>query len=211
MKIKQFIRGLTSPFIFTKRNERGFLIIESIVTFVSLAFIITVLVMSYSNVSPAKTTFQLSQNLQIREYTKLYSVIAPDIAKTLDIGESVTFVIDSPNYLVNNGNKYLNLFENYKVTSEEKLREGLTSPLEIYNTLHNMSDVIITRSGINTYSCRVKYYYYDYKDIKQFKYDLDTKTVKNINDRSYAVFTRGIEHEYEFSMNGEIVKQSLKN
>lgn len=211
MKLRHIKRGLQSPFVCIKRRERGFLIVEALVTFVMLAIILTMLTISYANTSPVRTILETSQDFQMREYTKLYDIIAPDVAKTLKIGESVVFETDSPNYLTSDGKKFINLFEDYKVTPTDRVRENLTETLVIYNVLHNMSNITVTRSGINTYACKIKFTYYDYKDFKQFRYPLNVNDIENVNGKDYALFARGIPYTYEFSTNGEIVPQSLKN
>lgn len=192
------------------KGERGYLIVEVLMSLTIFSSILLILLMSYGNTSPSRTILQLSQDFQLREYTKLYRVIAPSVAETLSVGETVIFEVNSPNYLSANGKKYINLFENYQITQEEKQREGLTNPLVIYNTLHNMTNFTVTRSGINTYAGNVKFTYYYYKEIQQFQYALDLNNITMVQKKDFALFSRGIPKEYQFSMTGEIVKQPIK-
>lgn len=190
--------------------ERGFLTLEALVTITLLIFLLGTLIMSFRNVSTVQHTLEASQNLQIREYTKIYKQIAPSVAETLKIGESVSFVIDSPNYLPTNRIRYVNLFEDYNITDQEWTREGFTEPLKVYNTLHHMANLLITRTDINKYSCSVEVRYYDYKNIQQFRYDLIPERILHVSGEDKATFVRGRELNYEFSFTGEIKELKVK-
>ena len=210
MKLK-LKRGEKSPFSCTNKQERGSLLIEVLVIMGLLSYMFTLLVSSYGSTTPIRETLELSQDFQIREYTKLYNMIAPQVAQTLNIGDSVVFQIDSPNFLTYDGTKYINLFEDYTITDDEWTREGFVEPLVIYNTLKNKVDFTVTRSGINTYAGLIKFYYQDYKDLRQFKYELNTSRITVPQDLDFAVSSRGIQMEYEVTISGEIVTQKLKN
>lgn len=191
-------------------SDRGFLTLEALVTMAVLIVVLSTLIMSFGNVTTVQHTLEASQNLQTREYTKIYKQIAPSVAETLKIGESVSFQIDSPNYLPVNKNRYVNLFENYEITDKEWTREGFTEPLKIYNTLHHMATLRITRTDINKYSCDVEVRYYDYKNLQQFNYKLVPERILHVSGEAKATFVRGRELNYQFSFTGEIKPQKVK-
>lgn len=191
-------------------NEKGFLLLEALAGMFILLLSMGLLAMSFKNVSTVEYTLESSQNLQIKEYVKLYKQVAPSVAQTLPIGGSVQFSIDSPNYLPTNGVKYLNLFQDYTITPEESLREGLTEPLKLYNNLFNTAVISIVRTEINGYSCSVTTRYHNFSTLRQIPTTVDTTRIETPSGTDVAKKTVGREMEYQLSFSGEIIPSEIK-
>jgi hypothetical protein len=218
LKTLRRLRTYLSRFIL---KERGYLLAEVLLTIGVLIALLGTIIMNYNNTNVVQDILETSQSLQIREYTKLYKKIAPQIAETLPIGGTVRFSIDSPNYLPYKGTKFLNLYEDYSVD-----RTQISEPLRVYNSLHNMTHLEITRSDINTYQCVVNMDYYSYKKLQQFRYETGDATkhekehktgksacdceILNVNGDPEVTFVRGTSKNYNFTFSGEIIPQKTK-
>lgn len=191
-------------------NERGISLLALLVAFVFIGIIASSIVSKYNNMTIINDRLTVTQNNQMRSNLVTYSTIAREIAKTLDIDQTVTVSVDSPNYFSADGKKYINLFNDFKVDASDLAIEPISHPLYLTNNLKSQANLVISRTDLNLYTCVVEITYYDYSTFSVKQIPINDALVKTLTGDEYINHAVGNQHLYTYTIKDSIVPTTLK-